>query len=123
MIRTTQGKAAEAYRALRNLQGRLMERRTAYKLFKLRKKLDEELEYIREAEGRLLQKYGYGVTPEGRILYGEDEEKHQEYIREWEEELNAEADIETEMIDLRDDDSMQISLEEMEALEPFLIIE
>ena len=123
MIRTTQGKAAEAYRALRNLQGRLMERRTAYKLFKLRKKLDEELEYIREAEGRLLKKYGYGVTPEGRILYGEDEEKHQEYIREWEEELNAEADIETEMIDLRDDDSLQISLEEMEALEPFLIIE
>lgn len=123
MIRTTQGKAAEAYRALRNLQGRLMERRTAYKLFKLRKKLDEELEYIREAEGRLLQKYGYGVTPEGRILYGEDEEKHKEYIREWEEELNAEADIETEMIDLRDDDSLIISLEEMEALEPFLVLE
>ena len=78
---------------------------------------------VRSILAELLQKYGYGVTPEGRILYGEDEEKHQEYIREWEEELNAEADIETEMIDLRDDDSLIISLEEMEALEPFLVIE
>ncbi len=122
MIRVTQRQVASGYKALMAIQGRPMETATAYRLFRLKKKLGQEFEFIQEEERKRLTEYGYDVTPEGRILYGEDDEKHQRYIEEMEKVLEMEVDVDAEPADLRGDETLKISLEEMEALEPFLVV-
>lgn len=123
MITTTHGDAARAQKILQRMQGREMNTRTAYRMLKLKKQLDTEMEFLAEAQMKLIQKHGYSVTPDGQVHHGAEDENFREYIGEWDAVLKEEATIEAEKIDLRGENDLRMSIEEMEALEPFISME
>lgn len=123
MIKTTHGEAARAQKILQGFTGREMNTRTAYRMLKLKRELETEIEFLGEEQMKLIRKHGFSVEPDGRVLFGERGEEFDEYLREWDAVLAEEADIEAEKIDLRGENDLRMSIEEMEALEPFVIME
>ena len=118
-MKTTQGKAVSAFSALTNIARNPMKSFAAYKLFRLRKALSPILEFQGEQEQKLVAELGGSVDENGQIRFA-DTNKLKEYTAKHKELESLECEIETERITMMPKELPDISLADMESLEPFI---
>lgn len=117
-MKTTQEKALNAYAALNKMAQRSMNSFTAYKLFKLKKALQDPVDFRIEQERKIIEELGGTMTETGQaVLEGESLKAFNEKVKE----LNAlECEIEREKTVIFLAEIKDITLAEMEALENFI---
>ena len=89
--------------AFQKLIGQDLPLRTAYKLSKLVRRVDEELDFFRAKEAELREKHEYKIP-----------------AKEYEELLNLEIDWNEDKIEIPLDDHIILSVADIEALTPFI---
>ena len=114
----TQQRAVVAYGTLAGM-GQKVSGKTAFSLFKLKQTLRGIVDFQSEEEMKLVKKYGATVTDDGRILPGDDPEKFKKLLKE-KAELN-EMECEIDPAEIRLDDIPEITMNEIEALDGFVI--
>ena len=117
-MKTTQEKALNAYAALNKMAQRSMNSFTAYKLFKLKKALQDPVDFRIEQERKMIEELGGTMTETGQaVLENESQKAFNEKVKE----LNAlECEIEREKTVIFLAEIKDITLAEMEALEDFI---
>lgn len=117
-MKTTQEKALNAYAALNRMAQRSMNSFTAYKLFKLKKALQDPVDFRIEQERKMIEELGGTMTETGQtVLDSESQKAFNEKVKE----LNAlECEIEREKTVIFLAEIKDITLSEMEALEDFI---
>lgn len=117
-MKTTQEKALNAYAALNRMAQRSMNSFTAYKLFKLKKALQDPIDFRIEQERKMIEELGGTMTETGQaVLESESQKAFNEKVKE----LNAmECEIEREKTVIFLAEIKDISLAEIEALEDFI---
>ena len=117
-MKTTQEKALNAYAALNKMAQRNMNSFTAYKLFKLKKALQDPVDFRIEQERKMIEELGGTMTETGQaVLENESQKAFNEKVKE----LNAlECEIEREKTVIFLAEIKDITLAEMEALENFI---
>ena len=117
-MKTTQEKALNAYAALNRMAQRNMNSFTAYKLFKLKKALQDPVDFRIEQERKMIEELGGTMTETGQtVLENESQKVFNEKVKE----LNAlECEIEREKTVIFLAEIKDITLAEMEALEEFI---
>ena len=117
-MKTTQEKALNAYAALNRMSQRNMNSFTAYKLFKLKKALQDPVDFRIEQERKMIEELGGTLTETGQaVLESESQKTFSEKVKE----LNAlECEIEREKTVIFLAEIKDISLAEIEALEDFI---
>ena len=117
-MKTTQEKALNAYAALNRMAQRSMNSFTAYKLFKLKKALQDPVDFRIEQERKMIEELGGTMTETGQaVLENESQKAFNEKVKE----LNAlECEIEREKTVIFLAEIKDITLAEMEALEDFI---
>ena len=117
-MKTTQEKALNAYAALNRMAQRSMNSFTAYKLFKLKKALQDPVDFRIEQERKMIEELGGTMTETGQaVLESESQKAFNEKVKE----LNAmECEIEREKTVIFLAEIKDISLAEIEALEDFI---
>lgn len=117
-MKTTQEKALNAYAALNRMSQRNMNSFTAYKLFKLKKALQDPVDFRIEQERKMIEELGGTLTETGQaVLESESQKAFSEKVKE----LNAlECEIEREKTVIFLAEIKDISLAEIEALEDFI---
>ena len=118
-MKTTQKRAVEAYAVL-NQMGRKVTGKTAFTLFRLKRKMKEIVEFQGEEEIKLVEKHGGRLTEDGRIIFDDAEMKTAFQI---EQRKLGEMECEIEPVMLKDDEIPQITMAEIEALDGFVIFE
>lgn len=118
-METTQGKAVNAYAALALMSRKQLNSFTAYKLFKLKKKLVSIVEFQSEQEQKLVAELGGTITENGAIQI-EDQSKRMEYLEKHKELENLPCEVDGGKIALYMKEVPDISMADMEALEEFI---
>lgn len=117
-MESTHGKVLAAYRTITQFAQKDMKSLCAYKLFRLRKALMEDVEFQTEQEKKKIADLGGTVTETGEIKL--TKEKMAEYIK-WHGEFDAdpcEVDREKTVLFLRE--LPEISIADMETLDEFV---
>ena len=125
-MKSTNMKALSAYFILQRMGQKQIPTPVAYKLYKLRQKLKEILEFVREQEQAMMDEMGVKMDEAGHFQFGEDEEVKARFTAAHDELLNTECEIEGEetAIRLADlPDKLEISMNEIEALDGFVRFE
>lgn len=114
-----QKKIVGAYKALASLSRQKMPLREARKIFNLRAKLQPSIDFQAEEERKLLEEMG--LTLEfGGLVHFKDEKQQAAYFQRVAEIGEMEEETEAEPITLPALDHIQISAEELEALDGFV---
>ena len=118
-MKTTQEKALNAYAALNRMAQRSMNSFTAYKLFKLKKALQDPVDFRIEQERKMIEELGGTMTETGQaVLENESQKAFNEKVKE----LNAlECEIEREKTAIFLAEIKDITMAEIEALEDFIV--
>ena len=117
-MNTTQGKAVGAFAALTTMARRITSNFTAYKLFKLKKALQDVVDFQSEQEQKLVTELGGTVTETGMIVL-EDKNKA-EYSRKHKELEAMECEIDWKPVVMYIKELPDISVAEIEALDEFI---
>ena len=117
----TQRQALSAYTAIRDM-GRKATGKAAFSLFRMKQRLKEVVEFQSEEELKLVEKFGGKVTEGGQILIA-DEEKKLQFLKEHRAFYDMVLDPPLETVTIRAEDLPEISLDEIEALDGFVIFE
>ena len=115
-MKAKQGQAVLAYGVLNLMGKRQLNTGTAFKLFKLKKKLDDIVQFQAEQENNLAESCG-GKIENGRLILPDD--KKAEYAEKHKEIAEAECEID-ERISLPLREIPFSTIEEIEALDPFI---
>ena len=107
----------EAYNALDGM-GKKVTGKIAFKLFGLKKKLEEIVQFQLEEEKKLIEKYE-GVVNESGLIRFANPEKSAEFFREKKELYGMDYDIEAIEVDI--DSVPDVTLEEIEALDGIVV--
>lgn len=118
-MKSTQGKAIKAYLALQTMGQNKLPSTTAYKLFRLKKALQDVVEFQTEEEKKLVDECGGTVTESGTIII-EDAEKRREYAEKRKELDGMECDVNYNQIKLSSAEIREMSINEMESLDGFV---
>ena len=117
-MKTTQEKAVNAYGALNRMAQKPMNSFTAYKLFKLKKALQDPTDFQIEQEKKMVAELGGTVTETGQVVLDEENKRK---FNEQRKELNAmECEIDRGKTEIYLAEIKDITLAEMEALEDFI---
>lgn len=121
MIQTTHGKAYGAFVALSQIRGgvRGMD---ALHVFHLRNMLRENVEFLSEEEQRLVAEAGGVITDTGMVMIA-DAAKKVAYLHERMELDRLPCEIQTEPIRIRIDRCPDVTAEQIEAMDGFVIFE
>jgi len=113
-----QSQMVNAYKVLENLSKQTMPIKTAYAVHKLRGKLKPAFDFQVEQEERLIEKLNPKIENGSLFFQNVDD------AQEWKDEMiavgNMESDIEFEPIKISINDDLQISLDNIDALEGFV---
>lgn len=116
----TQKEAVAAYKILSKISSQPMSWKTAYWMSKLKKKLGAQLDFQKECEEKLFEKYQPEQTEEGRLKLKTPEEARA-FDKEWEEIGSIElADLQFQKVYIPETENLQISMADMEALDGFV---
>ena len=107
----------EAYSALIQM-GKKVTGQTAFKLFVLKKKLDEVVQFLLEEEKKLIEKYN-GIVNENGLIRFEDEKNSESFFKEKAELYGG--DYEVEPVEIEIDLVPDVTMEEMIALDGFVV--
>lgn len=113
-------KALNMLAALDEIRGQKIAKEKALAIFRLRKILLEQSEFFKEQRDEAIKRLGLTVD-DGEIRFGNDEEKARQYIKEISEIGKTEVEIDSEPIDLSNED-MKISAAFLEATDGMIIL-
>lgn len=125
-MKSTNRKASIAYGILVGMGRKQIPTPVAYKLYKLRQKLKGVMEFITEQEQNLAEKHGVVIGDDGHFVFPEDPKVKESFTAAHAELLESETEIEGEEITIRladMPDKLEISMNEIEALEGFVAFE
>ena len=118
-MKTTQGKAISAFITLMEMSKKPMTGQAAFKLFKLKKKLRDIVDFQTEQEQKLAEELGGTITENGKIEFT-DPSLYPEFKRRHKELEDLECEIETEKISMTMKELPDMSIAEMDALDEFI---
>lgn len=114
-----QKKIVGAYKAMESLYRQHMPLREARKIFNLRMALQPAINFQSEEEKKMLEEMGLALEFGGYVNF-KSEDQQKAYFQRVEEIGETEADLEIDPVALPKLDGIQISAEELEALEGFV---
>ena len=117
-MKTKQGNAVRAYVVLQSMGRRQLNTVTAFKLFRLKKKLHEIVEFQTEQERTLAESLGGTIDEHGRLIISDD--KRAEYEIKHALIADTDCEIDTEKVTLPMAEIPYSTIEELEALDPFI---
>ena len=118
-MKTTQGKVVTAFMALANMSRKPLNSFTAYKLFRLKKKLSSIVEFQREQEIKIVEEVGGSLSETGEVQF-KDKEARAKFVEKQRELGELECEVEGEKISMMPKELPEVSLADMEALEEFI---
>jgi len=110
--------AVKAYKALSRMKGATGQ--PAFQLFKLKKKLKDIFDFQGEEQLKLVEKYNCDISENGLVKI-DDEETKKKFFEEWE--TIGDVDCEIEPVKIPISLLPNITLDEIEALDGFVIFE
>ena len=113
-MKITQGQAVSAFAVLKSMGRRPINPNTAFQLFRLKKKLEEVVEFQIEQENNLAESLG-GSIDNGKLNIPDD--KMKEYAEKHKEISETECEIDTEKVSLSICEFPSITIDEIEALD------
>lgn len=117
-MKTTQRQAVAAFVTLNQMSQKPMNSFTAYKLFRLKKALKDAVDFQAEEERKIAAELGGEITDDGRLNLPDG--KLPEY-KDRHGELEAmECEVDREKTEIHMKELQNISLADMEILEPFV---
>lgn len=119
-MKTTQGKAVTAYITLATMARKQMPSFAAYKLFRLKKKLADIVEFQSDQEQKLAEELGGAFNPENGTLQISDPDKRKEYNDRHRELEDMECEIQGEKIIMTMKEMPDLSMADMETLDEFV---
>ena len=125
-MKSTNRKASIAYGILVGMGRKQIPTPVAYKLYKLRQKLKGVMEFITEQEQNLTEKHGVVIGDDGHFVFPDAPKVKKEFTAAHAELLETETEIEGDEITIRladMPDKLEISMNEIEALEGFVAFE
>ena len=121
MIQTTHGKAYSAFMAIIQIRN-MVKGMDALHAFHLKNMLKESVDFMGEEEVRLVEEAGGVITESGQVLIP-DKEKQRTYIAERKKLDEMPCEIQTEPIRIRIDRCPEVTAEQIEMLDGFVIFE
>ena len=121
MIITNVGKIIMMYQALDEIRGQKINKTHAKQLHDMRKRADETIDFYNEQQKEIVERLKIEVKPDGRLHFGDDVEKFQQYQKEMDEVNAVNVEFNCEKIDLSEED---ISCSEVfiDATEDFILL-
>lgn len=116
-MKVKQGQVVLAFGVLNLMGKRQLNTGTAFRLFKLKKKLEEIVEFQIEQENRLAESLG-GSIENGKLNLPSD--KQVEYSEKHKEIADAECEIDIDRVSIPLKEIPFSTIEEIEALDPFI---
>ena len=118
-MKSTQGKVLAAYTTIVRIGRKPMESKAAYKLFKLKKAMQDSVDFQAEQEEKFVTELGGEISAEGRIVF-KDADKGAEYNgkRKALAEMECEIGIDKPLFNVRE--LPEISIAELETLDDFI---
>lgn len=117
----TQQQALTAYAILMGM-GKKATGEAAFSLFRMKQKLREIVEFQAEEEQKLVDKLGGKITETGQIIFAGDDEKRA-FIEEKKKLGEMKIDPSIEPVRIAPDKIPEINMDEIEALQGFIIFE
>ena len=117
-MKTTQGKVLQAYAAMGRIR-RKVKGRDALDLFRLKNRMQENIDFQSEEEMRLVEEFGGQVTQEGTVLIA-DEEKREAFNKAIADLRGMEVEIKAEAPVISLDRCPEITMEDIEQLHEFI---
>ena len=121
MIHTTMDKALTAFGALIRVRNQVRGK-TALDLFRLKNALKENVDFQVEEEMKLVNEYGGAVTDTGAIVIA-DKGKREAFLKARKELGEMECDVEGEPVRVDLEKCPDITMEDIEQLDGFVIFE
>ena len=118
-IKTTQGKALNAYSTINRIRNKIRGK-DALNLFHLKNVLQENVDFQVEQERSLVEEYGGTVTETGAVLI-EDKDRRLEFQQAYRELQEMECEVKTEPLTMSIDRNPDITLDDIEQLDGFII--
>lgn len=118
-MKVQQKQAVSAYTSLTIIARKPMPSFAAYKLFRLKKKLKDTVEFQTEQEESIVKEMGGEVMENGSVLF-DDKGKYTEFKKRQTELDEMECDVETEKISMYMKELPELSIADLENLEPFI---
>ena len=119
IIKTTQGKALNAYSTINRIRNKI-KGKDALNLFHLKNVLQENVDFQVEQERSLVEEYGGTVTETGAVLI-EDKDRRLEFQQAYRELQEMECEVKTEPLTMSIDRNPDITLDDIEQLDGFII--
>lgn len=116
---TKQGTVVNAYAVLMGMSRKPLNSFTAYKLFRLKKKLAPIVEFQREQELKIVEEVGGSISEAGEVQF-EDTESRKKFVEQQRELGELECEVEAEKITMMPKELPELSVSDMEALEEFI---
>ena len=117
-MKTTQEKVLNAYATLNKMSQNPMNSFTAFKLFKLKKALQDTVDFQVEQERKIVDEFGGEINEVGQFKI--DPEKRKEFNEKLKELNGMECEIDRDKTVILMAELKDVSLAEMEALEDFV---
>lgn len=117
-----QSKIISAYKALVSLSDLKLPAINAWRLYRLKKALYDQYAFQTEQEKALIKETQATVQKDGSVLFASEDDR-KKFLNRMGELANMEVDIEFEPVVLRFDDVPAISLNELDSLDGFIIID
>ena len=118
-MKTKQGKVTVAFRAILNVAQQPLPSFAAFKLFRLKKALQEIIDFQAEQEQKITEELGGSIDAMGRFHF-ENDEKSKQFLERHKELDDMECEIGTERISMFMKEIPEISISDMEALDEFI---
>ena len=118
-MKTEQGKVTIAFKALLDISQKQIPSFAAFKLFRLKKALQEVIDFQAEQEQKMMEEIGGSIDSMGRFHF-DNEEKSKEFIERHKEMDKLECEINIERMSMFMKEIPEISISEMESLDPFI---
>lgn len=118
-IKTTQGEILTAMGAIIRLRQKV-KGHDALNVFHLKNALQEYVDFQAEEEQKLITKYG-GAVRENGVVYIPDKDKRQQFSDEYKKLLDLDVEMKTGMISLSLENCPDVTLEDIEQLNKFII--
>lgn len=118
-MKATQKQVLAAYILLNRMSTKPLNSLTAYKLYRVKKALEDNVDFQCEQERKIAMELGGEITEEG-LLNLPDGKAKEEYDSRRKELLEMECEIDAEPAEIHMTELPNISIADIEALEPFV---
>ena len=118
-IKTTQGKVLAAYAAINRIRNKI-KGKDALNLFHMKNVLQENVDFQVEQERALIEEHGGTINEFGAVLI-QDKEKRVAYQKSYGELMEMECEVKTKPLTMSIDRNPDVTLDDIEQLQDFII--